>query len=123
MPAFFFSNNINMKVIKLNQLEQFKCVPRQYPNSTDELSVKLKNELTNTVIDLVFTFSVSTSYLTIAITDVPADFESGNRYEITITNITNNNNLVYLGKLLIVDENTDVQNYEYKQQSNSRYEF
>lgn len=123
MPAFFFSNNINMKVIKLNQLEQFKCVPRQYPNSTDELSVKLKNELTDTTIDLVFTFSVSTSYLTIGITDVPADFESGNKYEITIRNITNNNSLVYLGKLLIVDENTDVQNYEYKQQSNSRFEF
>lgn len=112
-----------MKVIKLNQWEQFKCVPRLYPNSTDELSVKLKNELTNTMIDLVFTFSVSASYLTVAITDVPADFESGNRYEITISNITNNNSLVYLGELLIVDENTDVQNYEYKQQSNSRFEF
>jgi len=112
-----------MKVIKINQVEQFSCVPRQYPNLTDELGVKVKNEMTNVMIDLGFTYELSGSYLTIIINDVPADFESGNKYEVTVSNITNNSSLVYLGKLLIVDENSDVQNYVYKSQSNSRYEF
>jgi hypothetical protein len=112
-----------MKVIKLNQLEKFSCVPREYPNSTDNLSVKLVNELTNLSIELVFTFSLSASYLTIMITNIPTDFETGNKYEIMINNITQQDKTIYLGKLLIVDENTDIQNYDYQKQSNSRYEY
>jgi len=112
-----------MKVLRLNTLEQFSCIPRDYPALSDTLSVKLKNELTNYVIDLSFTFNFSGAYLTVIVNEIPADFASGNKYEITITNITQQNKIVYLGKLLIVDENTDIQNYDYQSQSNSRYEY
>ncbi|KAF2337225.1 hypothetical protein [Flavobacterium daemonense] len=112
-----------MKVLRLNTSEQFSCIPREYPNPSDTLSVKLKNELTNLVIDLVFTFNLSDAYLTVIVEDVPADFATGNKYEITITNITQQDKTVYLGKLLIVDEHTDIQNYDYQKQSNSRFEY
>lgn len=121
MPAFFI-NTSNMKVIKLNQVEEFSCVPRIYPKPSDALRVTLTNELTNTSIDLSFTSIISGAYLTIIINTIPNDFTSGNKYAIEVYNITSQS-IVYLGKLLIVDENTDIQNYAYKSQSNSRFEY
>jgi len=111
-----------MKVIKLNQVEEFSCVPRIYPNPSDTLGVSLTNELTNAKIDLSFTSIISGAYLTIILNTIPSDFTSGNKYAIEINNITSQS-IIYLGKLLIVDENTDIQNYAYSTQSNSRFEY
>jgi hypothetical protein len=112
-----------MKVIKINEIEQFNCVPRNYPSVSDELTVTLINEMTNEPINLSFTFSISDAYLTIIVNEIPNDFKSGEKYSITIKNITKNNYIIYLGKLMIVDENTDIQNYEYQSQSNSRFNY
>ncbi|WP_165579367.1 hypothetical protein [Flavobacterium sp. ABG] len=86
------------------------------------LSVTLTNELTNTKIELSFTSIISGAYLTIILNTIPNDFTSGNKYAIEINNITSQS-IIYLGKLMIVDENTDIQNYAYATQSNSRFEY
>lgn len=112
-----------MKVIKINTDNSFSCIPRVYPKIGDSLKLELINELTKEVLNISFTYSVLNTYLTIVINTVPKQLENGAKYAISITNMSQNNVVTYNGKLMVVDENTDIQNYEYTKQSESIFKY
>ena len=105
-----------MKVLFLDETLVIKLVPRVYPLISDTLVLKLRNESTNEVLTPAFTFTV-TDTLNITITTQPTDFIDKNKYEIEVTKGTQT---LYLGKLIVVESGTDIQNYTY---GNSRYQF
>ncbi len=107
------------KVLFLTETLVFSLIPREYPVATDTLVLILRNEQTKAVITPDITFTV-TDKLNITITDQPADFKTQNKYEI---NVKNGQDLIYFGKMIILEAGTDVQNYEYATQSNKRFGF
>lgn len=108
-----------MKVLFLNNPLDFSLIPRKYPNISDELTLILRNENTNEQITPVFSFVV-TDKLQITITEQPLDFKTQNKYEVTVLN---DSEIIYKGKLIVLDSGTDVQNYNYGSQTTSKYSF
>ncbi len=108
-----------MKVLFLTEALEFSLIPRKYPIISDDLTLDLRNETTGTVISPAITFSV-TEKLNITITEQPLDFKTQNKYEITISN---DSEIIYKGKLIVLDSGTDVQNYNYGSQTTSKYSF
>jgi hypothetical protein len=106
-----------MKVLFLNNTLNFSVIPRNYPSEIDNISLTLRNEMTDEVITPNITFEIGQK-LEITITKQPDSFAENQKYEVTILN---NETIIYLGKLIILKSGTDIQNYEYKQQTNSRY--
>lgn len=108
-----------MKVLFLGSQLVFSLIPSQFPANGDILLLSLRNEMTDFVINPDFTFSI-TDKLDITITTQPNDFKSQNKYEVELKN---DSETIYLGKIIVLDINTDVQNYEYGSQTNSRFEY
>jgi hypothetical protein len=108
-----------MKVLLLNTPLILKLVPRKYPILSDSLVLTLRNEATNTIITPEITFTTD-NYLNISILNQPNDFKAQNKYEITVKN---GSEIIYMGKLIVLEEGTDVQNYEYKTQNNEYFRF
>lgn len=108
-----------MKVLFLESPLEFSVIPRKYPNISDTLTLKLRNENTGDVITPEITFIV-TQKLDITIIDQPLEFKTQNKYEVTISN---DSEIIYKGKLIVLDEGTDVQNYNYGSQTTSKYSF
>lgn len=106
-----------MKVLFLTEPLIFSVIPRSYPLITDTIILSLRNEMTDTVLTPAITFTV-TDKLNITITAQPSDFKSQNKYEVTIKNGTD---LIYLGKMIILESGTDVQNYENSTQTNEKF--
>jgi hypothetical protein len=106
-----------MKVLFLTEDLVFSMVPRVYPEVGDDVTLSLRNEMTDTVIGPGITFTV-TDKLNITLTAQPDDFKSQNKYEVTVKN---GGDLIYLGKLIVLDTGTDVQNYENSTQANERF--
>jgi hypothetical protein len=115
----FFIKISKMKVLFLTEALEFSLIPRKYPIISDDLTLDLRNETTGTVISPAITFSV-TEKLNITITEQPLDFKTQNKYEITISN---DSEIIYKGKLIVLDSGTDVQNYNYGSQTTSKYSF
>lgn len=99
-----------MKVLFLDNDLIFSVIPRVFPSLVDNLSLNLINENSKTVVTPDFTFDI-TDKLVITITETPTDFKIQNKYSIEIKN---DNDIIYLGKLLVLENGTDVQNYEYQ---------
>lgn len=108
-----------MKVLFLTETLIFSVIPRLYPKTTDVLTLSLRNEQTDIIITPEITFTV-TDKLNITITNQPDDFKSQFKYEI---NIKNGSDLIYLGRMIVLDSGTDVQNYENSTQSNGRFNY
>lgn len=108
-----------MKVLFLDSELIFSLIPRIFSFSSDELSLSLRNEMTDVILTPNFTYTIDDK-LNITIPIVPTDFKTQNKYEITLKN---NGEIVYLGKLIVLDMGTDIQNYNYGSQTNSRFEF
>lgn len=106
-----------MKVLFLNDPLIFSVIPREYPLEIDNISLTLRNEFTDEIITPEITFEVGQK-LEITITEQPETFAENKKFEVTILN---DEKTIYLGKLIILKSGTDIQNYEYKQQTNSRY--
>lgn len=106
-----------MKVLFLNDPLIFSVIPRDYPLEIDNISLTLRNEFTDEIITPEITFEVGQK-LEITITEQPETFAENQKFEVTILN---DEKTIYLGKLIILKSGTDIQNYEYKQQTNSRY--
>ena len=106
-----------MKVLFLDKPLIFYVVPRQYPSEIDTLTLTLRKEMTSEVLTPDFTFTVGKK-LRLTVTEQP-DFQVGDKYEIEIKN---NIDVIYLGKLIIVNSDTDVQNFEYTTQ-NGRFTY
>jgi hypothetical protein len=135
-----------MKVLFLQTPLMFSLIPRQYPKETDVLTLVLRNEYTNEFLIPKITFSVDEK-LTIELIDLsqstidlanitidsllvlgdpinnlefPADFKTQNKYEITLLNA---NEIIYKGKMIVLEAGTDIQNYDYGSQTTSRFQY
>lgn len=108
-----------MKVLFLDTDLNFKVIPRSYPLLTDSLELTLRNEQTDLTFTSDITFTID-NYLNISIVSQPIDFKAQNKYEVMIKN---NSEIIFLGKLIVLKEGTDVQNYEYKTQNNEYFRF
>lgn len=118
--SFSLFNQDTMKVIYLNKPYDINLVPRIYPEVEEELTLELRNESSDLTFQPEIAWIAGNS-LTVTITSgVPlGEFQSMDKYEMTLTNGLS---IVYKGKLIIVDETTNVQNFIYTDQSNSRFE-
>ena len=108
-----------MKVLFLLEPLKFSLIPRKYPIISDTLTLNLRNEITGVVINPAITFIVSDK-LNITLTSQPLDFKTQNKYEVTILN---GSQIIYKGKLIVLESGTDVQNYNYASQTTSKYSF
>jgi len=108
-----------MKVLFLLEALKFSLIPRKYPIISDILTLNLRNETTGLVINPAITFTV-TDKLNITITAQPLDFKTQNKYEVTILK---GSEIIYKGKLIVLESGTDVQNYNYGSQTTSKYSF
>jgi hypothetical protein len=109
-----------MKVLFLTEDLIFSLIPRIYPLITDDITLSLRNEQTDVVIEPEITFTV-TDKLNITITANPADFKTQNKYEV---NIKNGEDLIYSsGKMIVLESGTDIQNYENSTQSNEKFSY
>ena len=108
-----------MKVLFLETALEFSLIPRKYPIISDTLTLDLRNENTGEVITPAITFTV-TDKLNITLTTQPTDFKTQNKYEVTISN---GSEIIYKGKLIVLESGTDVQNYNYGSQTTSKYSF
>jgi hypothetical protein len=107
-----------MKVLFIDTDLNFSLIPRKYPTINDTLSVTLRNEDSDLKIVPNFSFSVNEK-LNITLEN-NSDFKVSNKYEVEIKN---DGDIIYLGKLLFLEENTDVQNYTYGSQPNSKFQY
>ena len=103
----------------MNTTAIFSVILRVYPSELDIISLTLRNELSDFVITPDISFTVG-QRLQVHIEDAIADFKSGNKYEIVIDNA---GAVIYRGRLIVVDELTDTQNFEYTTQENGRFKF
>ena len=109
-----------MKVLFLETPLIFSLIPRKYPDIIDTLSLELRNESTNTVLNPLISFSIDERKLYVELTTQPADFKTQNKYEITLLNGVE---IIYKGKLIVLEAGTDIQNYDYGSQTTSRFQY
>jgi len=106
-----------MKVLFLDAALDLYLIPRVYPLLTDTLTLTLRNESSNETITPAVTFVLGEK-LKVTITTQPTDFKTQNKYELELKNGTS---VIYRGKIIILAQGTDVQNYEYSSQPNAKY--
>jgi hypothetical protein len=109
-----------MKVLFLNNPLIFSLIPRKYPDISDILSLELRNESTNTTINNAVYFSTDERKLYVELAAQPTDFKTQNKYEITLFNGLE---IIYKGKLIVLEAGTDIQNYDYGSQTTSKYQY
>lgn len=107
-----------MKVIELNTPVEVPLIPRVMPLMGDLITIQLINEFTNLVINLPTIWTYSKQRLIISFDENQSDFKIGNKYQITLKNGAN---VIYIGNLLIVKENTNLQNYTPSSQITQRF--
>lgn len=108
-----------MKVLFLTETLTFFIIPQIYPLNNDTLTLSLRNEQTDVTITPAITFTV-TDKVNITLTAQPADFKTQNKYKIEVKN---DGDSIYLGKMIILESGTDVQNYENSTQPNERFKY
>jgi len=108
-----------MKVLELNKPIELWAVVRTATITGENLILKLRNETNNLLIEIPIVWSVSRERLVFSF-NVHADFKAGNKYELEIYNQSTSESL-YFGKLLIVKENTNIQNYTPSSQITQRF--
>jgi hypothetical protein len=108
-----------MKVLFLDEELIFKVVPRKYPSVNDEFLLTFRNESTGVTFTPSYTFDI-TDKLEITLPTQPNDFALQNKYDIEIKL---DSEIIYLGKAIVLESGTNIQNYNYGSQSNSRFKF
>jgi len=107
-----------MKVLKLNTPFEVSAVPRIALVSSDVLIFTARDEVTNESVDYTLDWSVINGRLVFELPNTNPDFIAGNKYEIFIKRI---DEIVYRGKMIIVKEDTDIQNYTPSKQTTPRF--
>jgi hypothetical protein len=107
-----------MKVLKLNTPFEISVVPRIALVSSDELIFTARNEATGLSAEYTLFWSLINGRLNFELPDTNADFLAGNKYEIFITS---NDVIIYRGKMIIVKEDTNIQNYTPSKQTTPRF--
>jgi len=107
-----------MKVIKLNTPFEISAVPRIALVSSDVLIFTARNENTGSATNYTLIWSLVNGRLIFELPSTNPDFVAGNKYEIFIKRI---DEIVYRGKMIIVKEDTDIQNYTPSKQTTPRF--
>jgi len=101
-----------MKVVT-TAVPVIRIVPRLYPIITDTLVLELE---TGQILPI--TWLLNGNLIEITITDVSL-FEQRGNYSFTVTN---NDVVIYKGKIIFLKNDTDVQNYSNQTQDNKRWQ-
>lgn len=107
-----------MKVLKLNTPFEISAVPRIALLSSDVLIFTARNEVTNASVNYTLDWSLINGRLIFELPDTNPDFIAGNKYEIFIKK---DDIIAYRGKMIIVKEDTDTQNYTPSKQTTPRF--
>lgn len=100
-----------MKVLELNTSLTIELVPRELPNVGDVINCELRREFNDQKKDENVTFTIVKDRLVFSLLGNWTNFlKWGEKHEIIVKNKTTNKT-IYIGKLLVVKENTDIQNY------------
>lgn len=102
-----------MKVVTLENAV-VNLIPRSYPAIEDTITLSLRQEGTGSVINPSFNILTKQGYFSFEITDL-SELVIRERYELEVLK---NSETIYLGVVVYLDSNTDVQNYEPQKQSN-----
>lgn len=108
-----------MKVLKLELPLKIYLIPRIYPELLDNISLTLRNEMSNEVLTPNITFSVDQK-LEITINEELNYFNENDKFEIEVKKDTET---IYLGKMVVLNSSVDIQNYEYSQNTTKRYDY
>lgn len=87
----------------------FSFVPLKYPQISDDLTIELRNEISNLAITETCNWVENLGRVYLTIPSPQVDFEIGNKYSIVVKNSTTP---IYYGKLIVLDEGTDIQNFK-----------
>jgi len=109
---FFF-----MKILFENKLI-LSFVPREIPIES-EINVILRNEMTNVLIDEKYTYSLVRGKVFLTI-NPNSDFTAKNKYEVEVKEL---DKTIYRGKVIYLEEGTDIQNYNQRTQTNKIYAY
>jgi len=111
-----------MKVLKLNTPFELSAVVRIAPFQSDVLSFTIRNEVSNYTASYSIDWNMVNGRIEFTLPDATTetDFKAGNKYELTITN-TYDYTIIYRGKLIVVKEDTDIQNYTPSKQTTPRF--
>lgn len=96
---------------------RIRLVPRILPNEGDELIVKLRNEITDEIIQPEFYFNFIDNYFNLYFDR--GEFKNGDKFEIEILRA---GVYIYKGKALL-RENEDIQNYRKTIITNNKLKF
>lgn len=108
-----------MKIFFLDCEPFFYCVPRKYPKVTDSIKLVLRDEQ-NSDEYLLDTEFIAAEKLRIKAIDVPDTFKAQQTFDLTLLI---SDEVIYKGRLIILDKDTDVQNFTYGTQNNAKYDF
>ena len=98
-----------MKIIT-NLDYTFSFVPLKYPQISDDLIIELRNEISNLAISETCNWTEDLGRIYITIPSPQTDFETGSKYSIIIKNGIEP---IYYGKLTVLEDGADTQNFEY----------
>jgi hypothetical protein len=107
-----------MKAIFLDNPLIFSLIPRKYPLITDDLSLNLRREIDDLVLTPEISFTIDDK-LNITIVEQPEQFKILDKFEIELKN---GSEVIYRGKLIILKEGTNTQNFEYGN-NNGRFSY
>ena len=108
-----------MLVVRLNSLVEVSAVPRIAPALSDTLKLTATNETTQIETIIYIEFYMYNGRLVFTF-DIPIEFKAGNKYEVEINN-ENTNTIIYRGKMIVINETTDIQNYTPSTQQTQRF--
>jgi len=106
-----------MKILFENELI-LSFVPREIPIES-EINVILRNEMTNVLIDEKYTYSLVKGKVFLTI-NPNSDFTAKNKYEVEVKEL---DKTIYRGKVIYLEEGTDIQNYNQRTQTNKIYAY
>ena len=107
-----------MKVLFLDNPLKISLIPRKYPLPNAVLTLTLRKEIDDTILTPAFTFTVGDK-LELTITTQPIAFKVLDKFDFELKN---GSEVIYLGKIQILKNGTNTQNFEYGSQ-NQRFQY
>ena len=109
-----------MKVLFFNDTLDIYLIPIEIPLIRDILTLELRNEVTNDLFYPNFTFTLTDLNVKITLLEHLADFKMNNKYSFVLKNGVK---IIYIGKMICLENGTNIQTYEYGSQTNGRFQY